>query len=192
MSRTKKYLLTSLIPLCILIFMCIPPLITQKYGKTIELESRITPGKDTFRGKVLYLDYKISSIKKDKLDFTLVEKAKKFKGEQIDAYAILTQVGSFYDVSHITMERPKSDEVYLKCQVPIYIFKSDYISSEEKIDIIYINYPLDRYFTSSKVVIESDYYKNIDKNPSPMENYNYIVKLKIYRGSAQVVDVVKK
>lgn len=198
MSKMKKYLLTSLIPLCILIFLCIPPLITQKYGKTIQLESRISPGKDTFRGKVLYLDYKISSIKKDKLDSSLVIKAKKFKGDQIDAYAILTQIGSYYDISRITIEKPKSNELYLKCQVPTYMFRSDYTAAEEKIegmekvDIIYINYPLDKYFTSSKVVIENNYYKNIEKNPSLMENYNYVVKLKIYKGSAQVVDVVKK
>lgn len=192
MNRRKKYLLISLIPLFILIFMCIPPLITQKYGKIIELESRVNPGKDTFRGKVLYLDYKISSVKKDKLDSSLQKKAERFNGNQIEAYAILSQTDAYYDVLRITTEKPKSDEVYLKCQVPTYIFQSNYVGPDEKIDTVFINYPLDKYFTSSKIIIENDYYKNIEKDSNIMENYNYIVKLKLYKGSAQIVDVIKK
>lgn len=192
MNRRKKYLLISLIPLFILIFMCIPPLITQKYGKIIELESRVNPGKDTFRGKVLYLDYKISSVKKDKLDSSLQKKAERFNGNQIEAYAILSQTGAYYDVLRITTEKPKSDELYLKCQVPTYIFQSNYVGPDEKIDAVFINYPLDKYFTSSKIIIESDYYKNMEKDSKIMENYNYIVKLKLYKGSAQIVDVIKK
>lgn len=191
-STRNKYLLTCLIPLFVLILMCIPPIITQKYGKIIQLEGMVSPGKDTFRGKVLYLNYKISITSKDKLDPSLYKKAEKYTTGQIEAYAILNKKDDYYDLSRITANKPNSNEIYLKCQVPIYVLEKDYQNADEKIQEIYINYPLDKYFTSSSNIIEKDYYNNLEKNPSYMGNYSYIIKLKVYKGSSQVVDILKK
>ncbi|KAJ53697.1 putative membrane-anchored protein [Clostridium tetanomorphum] len=191
LTKTKKYLLVSLIPLLVLLSMCIPPLLVQIYGETVQLESRINPGKDTFRGRVLYLDYKISSIDKNIVDSAIYTNYKELKKDYINAYGILNKKNNYWHVSRITLEKPKKGQLYLKCSIPTYVLKENFNIDNIKEQKIYINYDLDKYFTTDKTLYDTiNDYNRISKPYE--ETYDYIVKLKIYNGSGQVIEVNKK
>lgn len=178
-----KLLVCMFIPVFILFSMTVTPLLTLYNGKEIYIKAHAYSSSDSFRGKNLAIEYSISHLDKSKFVPDLL--TKKYKNNNIvNGYAVLKKNSEFYEVAYITLKKPNSD-LYLKC------FFNPYTEEDSNGNIgsrVYVNYNLDKYFLSEKQVLtpneQSKYESEI--------NWNYLAKIKIYRGYALLEDVILK
>ncbi|GIM27992.1 hypothetical protein CPJCM30710_06580 [Clostridium polyendosporum] len=178
----RKFLIVTLIPVIILLCMTILPLLTLYKGTEVSILANAYHSSDSFRGKNLYLEYKISNVTVDKLPDSIKTLNKNSNNRPINAYAVLKKSGDIYDLDYISIEKPKT-ELYLKCRVLPYFDES--IDGFKKEDV-YITYTLDRFFTSNENKSLNSYPENIEYNNN---QWLYTAKIKIYNGYAILSDV---
>jgi hypothetical protein len=164
--------------------MTILPIMTLSKGEEIYLQANAVNSSESFRGRGLYLNYKISQIDSSMIPDSI--KAEKDQSNMIQAYAVLKSSGKIYDIDYITKDRPYGKK-YLKCTLSI-------ISGEPAINGTsgYARYNLDNFFTTNKITVENNLEFNKDPNISPDSmKWNYLAKIKIYNGYSLLEDVVK-
>lgn len=179
-----KFLIVILIPIIILLSMTVLPLLTLYKGTEVGILANAHYSSDSFRGKNLYLEYKISNVNADKVPNSIKTLAKESCDKPINAYAVLEKSGDVYDLDYLSLEKPKT-ELYLKCQVPPYYDEKMWDSNKEP---IYIIYTLDRFFVTENKFLSDDL-KNAEYNSN---NWLYTAKIKIYNGYAILTDVQLK
>lgn len=180
----QKFLICTLIPILILFSMTILPIMTLWKGEEIYLEVNAVNSSESFRGRGLYLNYKISQIEGSRIPASI--KTEKNENNRIQAYAVLKSTGKIYDVDYISKERPLGKR-YLKCTLSI-------AGNDQSTNDIsgYARYNLDNFFTTN--MISEENYEQFDKSPDAKPEsikWNYLAKIKIYNGYALLEDVVK-
>jgi hypothetical protein len=178
-----KLLICMLIPVVILLSMTVTPLLTLYNGTEIYIKANAYTSSDSFRGKNLSIEYSINHLDKSKFTPDLLNKEYK-NYNAINGYAVLKKNGEFYEVDYITLKKPTSN-LYLKCFFSLYHEEDP----NDKIDSrVYVNYNLDKYFSSEK--------EGLTPNQQPKYeneiNWNYLAKIKIYKGYALLEDVILK
>lgn len=178
-----KLLICMLIPVVILLSMTVTPLLTLYKGTEIFIKANAYNSSDSFRGKNLSIEYSINHLDRSKFPPDLL--IKQYKNNNIiNAYAVLKKNGEFYEVDYITLKKPTSN-LYLKCFFYPYNVEEQNGKIESK---VYVNYNLDKYFLSEKeglTTTEQSKYKS-------ETNWDYLAKLKIYRGYALLENVSLK
>lgn len=178
-----KFLLSMIIPVVILLSMTVTPLLTLYNGTEIYIKANAYNSSDSFRGKNLSIEYSINHLDKSKFAPDLLTKEYK-NNNTVNAYAVLKKNGEFYEVDYITLKKPSSD-LYLKCFFNAYTEEDPY----GKVDpSVYVNYNLDKYFLSQKEILSS----TEERKYESQINWNYLARIKIYRGYALLEDVVLK
>lgn len=180
----QKFLICTLIPILILFSMTILPIMTLWKGDEIYLEVNAVNSSESFRGRILYLNYKISQIDGSRIPASI--RAEKSENNMIQAYAVLKSTGKIYDIDYISEDRPLGKK-YLKCTLSIAgdgQFTNDTSG--------YARYNLDNFFTTN--MISEENYEQFDKSPNSKQEsikWNYLAKIKIYNGYSLLEDVVK-
>lgn len=180
----QKFLICTLIPILILFSMTILPIMTLWKGEEIYLEVNAVNSSESFRGRGLYLNYKISQIEGSRIPASI--KTEKNENNRIQAYAVLKSNGKIYDVDYISKERPLGKR-YLKCTLSI--AGNDQFTNDTS---GYARYNLDNFFTTN--MISEENYEQFDKSPNSKPEsikWNYLAKIKIYNGYVLLEDVVK-
>lgn len=180
----QKFLICTFIPILILFSMTILPIMTLWKGEEIYLEVNAVNSSESFRGRGLYLNYKISQIEGSRIPASI--KTEKNENNRIQAYAVLKGNGKIYDVDYISKERPLGKR-YLKCTLSI--AGNDQFTNDTS---GYARYNLDNFFTTN--MISEENYEQFDKSPNSKPEsikWNYLAKIKIYNGYVLLEDVVK-
>ncbi len=126
-GNIKKYIAISILPVMILIYISITPIITNKIGKEITLGAKVFH--DTYREES-YIEYDIERIPLDKTE----DVYKKYENNydklndyiNKDIYVVLKQNNSMYEVDYASFDKPGNDKIYLKA-------KTSHIITEHKI-----------------------------------------------------------
>lgn len=179
-----KFLIITVMPVIILLCMTILPLLALYRGTEVSILANAHYSSDSFRGKNLYLEYRISNVNADKLPYAMRTLNKDSNDRPINAYAVLKKSGDIYDLDYISIEKPKT-KLYLKCRVFPYYDES---TDGYKKDSVYITYTLDRFFISENKSL-NPYPQNIEYNNN---QWLYTAKIKIYNGYAILTDVKLK
>lgn len=185
LTLKNKYILSIIIPLLIILIICIPRILVNTYGNTIELEGRVTLVNDDFAREVAKLSYRIAKVNKKLIDRDIYEELKNENKEDIKAYAILEERNhGYYDIGKITKDKPEKGEIYLTCKVYSYVL-------DERGKNVHVEYFLDKYFSIDKKS-NKEYIFKTEKNKIHMNKYNCIIKVKTYNGNSEVVDIIKR
>lgn len=178
-----KLLICMIIPVVILLSMTVTPLLTLYNGTDIYIKANAYNSSDSFRGKNLSIEYSINHLDISKLPPSILTKQYK-NNKVIYAYAVLKKNGEFYDVDYVTLKKPISN-LYLKCSFNPYYEPDSSGTTNSK---VYVNYNLDKYFLSEN--------EGLVQNQQPTyENeikWNYVAKLKVYKGYALLTDLIFK
>ncbi|KXZ38949.1 Uncharacterized membrane-anchored protein [Alkalithermobacter thermoalcaliphilus JW-YL-7 = DSM 7308] len=181
MSNFKKYILSSIFPVTILICMTILPLITYFKGYEILIQTEPYDPKDVFRGDYVVLNYKINQVEIEKLPEEFINATEdnwyKFRGKKL--YAVVKKDGQFYDVDYVTFEKPKG-KLFLNCRYEYPIW--DFESGKENVTLkgAFLSYNLDRFFVR----------ENTGKTFEDMARTSKLkARVKVFNGYSLLVDV---
>lgn len=176
-----KFLIASLIPAIILIFMTILPIVTIYKGTEVSILVDAYYSSDSFRGKNLYLRYKFENVDYDKLPASIRDLNKNSNLKKVNAYAVLKKIGDIYDLDYISMEKP-TDKLYLKCSILPYYEETP--EGRNRITAN-INCNLDRFFVSEENITPP----TMDRFEENADKWLYTAKIKIYKGYGLLTDV---
>ncbi|WP_026894365.1 GDYXXLXY domain-containing protein [Clostridiisalibacter paucivorans] len=180
-NRKKRYIFAALIPILILLGMTVIPILTLINGEEVFLEANYFTPRDIFRGQYLDLNYKIEQVDIDKLSDEIIENPEEYEDRQL--YGVLKGQNDYHVLDYITTKKPK-DKLFLKCRLVSYYQLKNIKNDKKRVnDKVHIEYALDRYFISEDGEFE-DIFNSGD--------YNVVVKMKLYRGRALLVDVIEK
>lgn len=178
-----KLLICMVIPVVILLSMTVTPLLTLYKGTEVYIKANAYSSSDSFRGKNLSIEYSINHLDKSKFSTEILNKEYK-NYNPMNGYAVLKKNGDFYDVDYITLKKPTSG-LYLKCFFTLYYEDEP----NDKIDPrVYVNYNLDKYFSSEKEGLTPTHEFKYESEMT----WNYLAKIKIYKGYALLQDVILK
>ncbi|WP_409298952.1 GDYXXLXY domain-containing protein [Peribacillus sp. SCS-26] len=137
-KRKLEYLAAILVPILILSFMTIKPLLTIYAGKTILLETKPVDPTDLFRGDYVNLSYEAEEIPVSLVKEDVLKREREGDGK-FTVYVVLKEKNGVHQPVSVTLHRPK-ETIYLKGRL-------SYVSgSESSQESAFIQYSLDRYF----------------------------------------------
>ena len=116
-NNMKKYIAISILPVLILIYISITPIITNKTGKEITVGARVFY--DTY-GEESYIEYDIQKISLNKTEDVYLkykndyEKLEDYINK--DIYVVLKENNNKYEVDYASFDKPGDDEIYLKAK----------------------------------------------------------------------------
>lgn len=186
---SKKYLAISILPVLILLYISITPIMTNNIGKEISIKGSIYPN---IGGDVSYVNYDINKVPIDKAPEVYSQYATNY--ENLDQYlnrtiyVLLKENKGYYEVDYATFEKPSDAYVYLKGKA-IYIGydgKDKYNPIEKA--YLYVNYTLDESINNKYIDkdIEKEYSNDKDKNEVDVD-----VKVRLYKGYGLVKHIYK-
>ena len=172
--KNKKYIVSFLVPICILIIINFIPVFINIYGEEIILSANYYMPTDSFRGEYISLNYDINkvNISKLKTDVDI---------DDMDyVYVYLKKAKDYYDVDFISDKLIKNNKPYIKAKVN-YINRIDK-NSDKKEGHIRLSYQ------NNKLFINSDK-KELLKEKEELEK-KIKVKIKLYRGYFIPIDIL--
>lgn len=187
-KKLFKYLGVIIIPVLILISMTILPLATIVLGEEVLLETVPIDPRDLFRGDYVILEYKINQVEGSKFFHNIeVENNWKWEAEmgRRPVYVTLKEQNGFYETDQVLLEKPKSNNLYLKGRVRyisrIYNDKTQWSENNHgDIDFVYVDYQLDKYFVPENT--------GLDLEVAAREGA-LTAKVKVFRGYSILTDI---
>ncbi|MGL6106324.1 hypothetical protein [Romboutsia sp.] len=184
---SKKYLAISILPVLILLYISITPIVTNNIGKEINIKGSIYPN---IGGDVSYVNYDINKVAIDRAPevyskyATSYEKLGKYLNKTI--YVLLKENQGYYEVDYATFDKPSDGVVYLKGKT-IYIGYDgeDKYNPIEKAYLA-VKYTLDESVNNKQIDkdIEKEYMNDKDKNEVDID-----VKIRLYKGYGLVKSI---
>lgn len=178
-----KFLTCTIVPIVILSFMTILPIMTMLKGEVVYLEANVYNSSESLRGRNLTVQYKISQIDEAKVPDSIKKSSNNNFNNNVIAYVVLKPQGNVYDVDYVALTKPVGKK-YLKCDLSTY----NEIAEDNKSKIMcQANYNLDKFYNAKESDMEKDYgYK---ENPDDVK-WNHVAKIKIYDGYSILEDVL--
>lgn len=141
-----KFLICAGIPLLILLWMTVIPLMTLMYGQEIMITTRPVDPRDVFRGDYVILNYDINELPIDRVPAVFKTEEEWGKLRRTPLYVLLKKEGSYYVADSASFERP-AEGIYLKgfFQYPVWNQTGEFMSPMN-ITGIQVTYNLDQFF----------------------------------------------
>ncbi|WXR61118.1 GDYXXLXY domain-containing protein [Peptostreptococcaceae bacterium AGR-M142] len=176
--KNKKYIVSFLIPIIVLIIINLIPIFINTYGEEIILKSDYYMPRDSFRGEYISLNYDISKISVSKF-----KSETKTDLEDVEyVYVYLKKVNNYYDVDIVSDKVLDDKKLYIKARV-------DYISrvntdKEENNKGVYVRLS----YKNNKLFIDNEKKELLRKKDDLEQKIK--VKIKLYRGYFIPIDYI--
>lgn len=151
----RKRIFVFTVPILILFFITISPLLTLTKGTEILLETTPVDPSDIFRGDYITLNYEISQVDKSKLDSSLKKDFDWDNIYQAKVYVTLEQgQDGYFKVKSISPDKPDTD-IYLTAKLSAYrLYEEPKPGEEDSFDYknakfeyqYHIVYDIDKFF----------------------------------------------
>lgn len=183
---SKKFIVSTIIPLIILIGMTLLPVTTLLFGDEITLATKPVDPRDLFRGDYVILNYEVSDIDINK--FPEVFEGLQEEQEQYEAleklrnksvYVVLKESETVHTVNYVTLKRPK-EGIFLKGKANHYWLNRDPDTGQATISL---DYSLDKFFVPENTGLRLE---------ELSREGQLIARVKILRGYSVLTDVEPK
>ncbi|HWI49381.1 MAG TPA: GDYXXLXY domain-containing protein [Rummeliibacillus sp.] len=152
LSRNKKFFLSLLVPVLILIAMTVKPLLTVLTGETIYLQTTPVDPSDLAYGDYVDLEFEIETLPLDLLDNGLKKQLsddKEYFNFDSDktVYITLKQNNNtnIYEAMKVTEIKPRTG-IFIKGELASYIDQEGEVDNNSSTKVAHINIPIERYY----------------------------------------------
>ena len=181
--REFKYLSVFVVLVLIILSMSVKPILTDVFGDEIYIKTAAYDPRDVFRGDYVSLNYEISEISIDKLDYDALAivnndlYSNELSGEKL--YVSLIRGDFYYSVDKVSLTKP-SEGIYLVARYNFTLWDFDINEKEnnerfEKVRGIMVEYPLDRFYVPENTG------KALEKK---VRDGDAFARIKVYKGYA--------
>lgn len=176
-KRTKYLILSSLVPILVLLGMTVTPLYTLYKGDEITLQTIPVDPSDPFRGDYVSLRFEAEEVPIELVDKEIRDRQNKFYDTRV--YVSLEEKGGVYTPTRVSLDKPKSG-IYLKGNFQYIGPAWDTINQKETEEVAFIQYSLDKYFVEDNTGLEWE--KASTKG-------EILAKVKVFNGYAYLLDI---